>query len=265
MQNEKQENQASVNQKPFNVIDSLSKRKLLLGQNVYDMKHGRGAHSDLTDEELLTLGEQEFKRQKAKHDKTRQYIGFNRMPKVYRDHLQDYMRRTLYLDEEDGKPFDQVALDAGVLGVTMPGMYTYYPTKPNQDVRHDEETHSLSPKPQIEAIKRIVPLSKFYMDLPYEVQYQYNPSEIYSHFSILKGAMNFDPEHKYTRKEVRQLREQFSKDGKDERFNIFNTLSNRQIRKILNEVAYNPTQPTENVHYAKQGMKFSYFDFFGNR
>lgn len=95
-----------------------------------------------------------------------------------------------------------------------------------------ERAHAMIPTPQENA-------SSLYADRSQE--YMSDPREVYGNLMGLRKRLNLDPNHIVTLDDIKQWRDIINTTH-------LNYLSDEQLVKLFNEVAYNPT-PRLNVPY----------------
>ena len=86
--------------------------------------------------------------------------------------------------------------------------------------------------------------------------YIYTPDEVYARLMQLRHDFRFDPNHKWTTKEVSQQRKKWGVNGAAHYY-FDKGMSDETLTKLLNEVAYidNSTLSDNQTFYAKKGTK----------
>lgn len=241
----------------------LEARKDILGKNarVDEEFESPSSKSD------LEFGEDEYKRQMGQYDSIdRINYDVNGLPvdeskmEFLRSTVRDYAGKNIENDELLNEELKQM-FEGFVSSPDSDDRFLYFPKYPTENIRTHENTHTLVYRdpvygPSTAQSRRIADRMNAGESLMEGVEYDDyidDANEIYSRLMEFRRENNLDPKKKYTKDDIKGLREKYkNKNDDNDSYGVIDRYNDDFLLFLLNDIAEN-NQGDEDIFYAKDG------------
>lgn len=140
--------------------------------------------------------------------------------------------------------------------------FLYYPKHPTENIRTHENTHALAYRdpvygPSTSQSRRIADRMNTKESLIEGVEYDDymdDANEIYSRLMEFRRENNLDPKKKYTKDDIKGLREKYkNKNDDNDSYGVIDRYNDDFLLFLLNDIAYNKNSGDSDIQYAETG------------
>lgn len=242
----------------------LEARKDILGKNarVDEEFNSPSSKSD------LEFGEDEYKRQMGQYDSMdRVNYDVNGLPideskrEFLRATVRDYAGKNIEDDELLNDELKKM-FEGFVSSSDSDDRFLYFPKYPTKNIRTHENTHTLSYRdpvygPSTAQSRRIADRMNTGESLMEGVEYEDyidDANEIYSRLMEFRRENNLDPKKKYTKDDIKSLREKYkNKNDDNDSYGVIDRYNDDFLLFLLNDIAYNKNSGDSGIQYAETG------------